>query len=148
MRFSAGRNVGNSLLQPSVRRKTRPGEGLVGPPPLTRLLGYVATRGKRHSKERQKSLLNCFGHFLGQVKGQVTSDQMPQKVKFCHFQHFSTNGHMIRQQEELKRRGKAHSVALLSFNALSLGVLRFDLRLTFGLQRETTKNSSFGKKLQ
>ena len=31
------------------------GGGLENPPPLSRLLGHVATRGKRHSKERQKS---------------------------------------------------------------------------------------------
>ena len=39
---------------------------------LTRLLGHVAARGKRHSKERQKLWRNWFGHFIGQVKCQVT----------------------------------------------------------------------------
>ena len=32
-----------------------PAGGVVETPPLSRLLGNVATRGKRHSKERQKS---------------------------------------------------------------------------------------------
>ena len=33
-----------------------PGGGCLNTPPrLTRLMGHVATRGKRHSKERQKS---------------------------------------------------------------------------------------------
>ena len=36
------------------------------------LLGHVATRGKRHSKERHKSWRNYFNHFLGQVKVPVT----------------------------------------------------------------------------
>ena len=36
------------------------------------LLGHVATRGKRRSKERHKSWRNYFNHFLDQVKGQVT----------------------------------------------------------------------------
>ena len=40
-----------------------PDGGLLRAPPLSRLLGHVATRGKRHSKERQKSLRNHFGHF-------------------------------------------------------------------------------------
>ena len=48
------------------------GGGAFSRPPLTRLLGHVATHSKRQSKERQKSWRKEFGKFLGQVKGQVT----------------------------------------------------------------------------
>ena len=34
---------------------TRAGLEVFEPPPLTRLLDHVATRGNRHSKERRKS---------------------------------------------------------------------------------------------
>ena len=48
----------------------RDGPGVFEHPPPNSALGPVATRGKRYSKERQKSLRSCFSNFLGQVKGQ------------------------------------------------------------------------------
>ena len=66
------------------------GGALKSPPPLSRLLGHVATRGKRHSKERQKPLRNHFGHFLGQVKGQVTRGH--QRSNFAYFNIFRQTG--------------------------------------------------------
>ena len=38
-----------------AERAGRGGGVFEHPPRLTRLMGHVATRGKRHSKERQKS---------------------------------------------------------------------------------------------
>ena len=38
----------------AARRRTRRAGGVFEHPRLTRLLGHVAARGKRHSKERQK----------------------------------------------------------------------------------------------
>ena len=49
------------------------------PPAFTRLLGHVAICGKRHSKECLKSVL---GHFLGQVKGQVTRGRQMSNLAF------------------------------------------------------------------
>ena len=45
-------------------RQPRRGGGMFEypPPPLNRLLDHVATYGKRHSKERQKSCRKYFGH--------------------------------------------------------------------------------------
>ena len=60
------------------------------PTRLTRLLGHVATCGKRHSKERQKSWRNWFSHFLGQVKGQVTRGH--QRSNFAVFNIFLQSG--------------------------------------------------------
>ena len=45
-------------------------------PPLTWLLGHVATRGKRHLKKHKQSWRNCFRHFLIQVKCKVTRGQL------------------------------------------------------------------------
>ena len=70
----------------AARRRTRRAGGCFNTPRLTRLMGHVATRGKRHSKERQKSWGNCFGHFLGQVKGQVTRGH--QRSNFVDFNIF------------------------------------------------------------
>ena len=42
----------------AARRQTRRAGGVWTPSPLTRLLGHVATRGKQHSKERQKAWRN------------------------------------------------------------------------------------------
>ena len=69
-----------------ARHRTRRARG-VWTPPLTRFLGHVATRGKRHSKERQTLLRNCCGHFLGHVKGQVTRGH--QRSNFAFFNIFS-----------------------------------------------------------
>ena len=53
--------------------RARPGRGcLYTPPLLTRLLGHLATSGRRRLKALQKSFRKYFGHFLGQVKGKVT----------------------------------------------------------------------------
>ena len=60
-------------LNPSRAGARRPRAGPGGHPPLlTRLLGHLATSGRRRSKARQKSFRKYFGHFLGQVKGKVT----------------------------------------------------------------------------
>ena len=45
------------------------------PPPLSRLLRIVGQNGKRRSKAREKSFRNHFGHFLAQVKIEVTRGQ-------------------------------------------------------------------------
>ena len=76
--------------------------------------------------------------------GQCSGHQRSLNVKFCRFQHFSSNRHIIREPEELQRHGKAHSIALLSFNAILLCVLRFDLRLTvWSPEGKNSKNNSF-----
>ena len=76
----------------AARRRTRRAGGVFEHPPprLTRLMGHVATRGKRQSKERQKSWRNCFGHFLGQVKGQVTRGH--QRSNLAYFNIFRQTG--------------------------------------------------------
>ena len=69
-----------SVLRPAPGRCSAPnvpgrgGEVFEHPSPVNSAPGlcYIATCGKRHSKERKKSWRNCFGHFLGQVKNQVT----------------------------------------------------------------------------
>ena len=57
---------------PGFPRPAGGGGCLNTPPLLTRLLGHVAIRDRRRSKECQKWGRNHFGHFFGQVKGQVT----------------------------------------------------------------------------
>ena len=111
----------------AARRRTRRAGGVfeVWTPPLTRLLGHVATRGKRHSQERQKSWRSCYSHF-GFI--QKSCHQRSPKVKFCRFQHFSTNWHITWEAKELQRRRKAHSIALLPF--FRYLALIFDLRST------------------
>ena len=52
------------------------GGGVWTPPPrLSRLLRIVEQNGKRRSKAREKSFRNHFGHFLAQVKNEVTRGQ-------------------------------------------------------------------------
>ena len=64
-----------------------PGGGVFEHPHrLTWLMGHIAARDKRHPKERQKSWRNCFGHFLGQVIGQVTRGH--QRSNFVDFNIF------------------------------------------------------------
>ena len=46
---------------------------------LSRLLRIVEQNGKRHSKAREKSFRNHFGHFLAHVKNKVTRGQNPKK---------------------------------------------------------------------
>ena len=73
---------------------------------------------------------------------QMSGHQRSPKVKFCRFQHFSANRLIARESEEVQRCETAHSIAL------SLAVLRFDLKRTFGLQRaKNRKNSRFYEKL-
>ena len=72
------------------RRTRRAGGGCLNTPRLTRLMGHLATRGKRHSKERQKEWRNCFGQFLGQVKGQVTRGH--QRSNLAYFNIFRQTG--------------------------------------------------------
>ena len=45
------------------------------PPRLSRLLRIVERNGKQRSKAREKSFRNHFGHFLAQVKIEVTRGQ-------------------------------------------------------------------------
>ena len=77
--------------------------------------------------------------------GQRSGHQRSPNIKFCRFQHFSTNS-ITREPEELERPGKAHSIALLTL--FRKDELRFDLRfLRFGLKRaKTLKIAFFGKK--
>ena len=51
------------------------GGGVWTPPRLSRLLRIVEQNGKRRSKAREKSFRNHFGHFLAQVKNEVTRGQ-------------------------------------------------------------------------
>ena len=53
------------------------GGGVWTPPPptLSRLMRIVEQNGKRRSKAREKSFRNHFGHFLAQVKIEVTRGQ-------------------------------------------------------------------------
>ena len=46
--------------------------------------------------------------------GQRSCHQRSPKAKLCRFQHFSTNRHITREPAELQRRGKAHSIAILT----------------------------------
>ena len=62
----------------------RAGPGVFEQPPLTRLLGRVATRSKRHSKER-KIVTKLLRSFLGQVKGQVTRGHQRSNFAFPTF---------------------------------------------------------------
>ena len=71
------------------------------------------TRGKRHSKERQKSWRNYFGHFLCQMKGQVTRPRGNQRSTFAYFSNFRQTGAYL-ETEKLQCRAKAHSIALLT----------------------------------
>ena len=48
------------------------GEGCLNTPRLSRLLRIVEQNGRRRSKAREKSFRNHFGHFLAQVKIEVT----------------------------------------------------------------------------
>ena len=66
----------------------------------------IGTRGKRHSKERQSSWRNCFGHFLRQVT------RGHQRSNFTEFNIFSTNRHITREPaDELQRRENAQWIA-------------------------------------
>ena len=49
-----------------------PAGGCLNTPRLSRLLCIVEQNGKRRSKAREKSFRNHFGHFLAQVKIEVT----------------------------------------------------------------------------
>ena len=49
--------------------------GCLNTPRLSRLLRIVEQYGKRRSKAREKSFRNHFGHFLAQVKIEVTRGQ-------------------------------------------------------------------------
>ena len=80
--------------------------GVINDPPITRLLGHVATHGKQYSKECKKS----WQSYLGQVKGQVTRGH--QRSKWAYINIFLTNWHITREQEELQCSQKAHSIAL------------------------------------
>ena len=58
------------------------GGGVWTPPPrLSRLLRIVEQNGKRRSKAREKSFRNHFGHFLAQVKIEVTRGQNSKKIQ-------------------------------------------------------------------
>ena len=98
-----------------ARRRTRRTGGVWTPSPLTRLLGHVATRGKRHSKERQKSLRNCLGHFLGQFIGQITRGHPRSNFAFLTFIYKSTHNSETRRATA-PRKGAFDSF----FNTLSL----------------------------
>ena len=63
--------------------------------------------------------------------GQRSGHKKSRKVKFCRFQHFSTNRHITREPEELQRWGKAHSIALLPF--FRQHVLKFNPRTCRGV---------------
>ena len=81
------RQLSSGVINPrraaTPRRTRRAGGGVLEHPRLTRLMGHVETRGKRHSKERKKSALVIF---LGQVKGQVTRGH--QRSNFVDFNIF------------------------------------------------------------
>ena len=64
--------------------------GCVEPPFISAPGLRSDTRGKRHSKERQKSSRNYFGNFLGQVKAQVTRGQ--QRSNLAYFNIFRQTG--------------------------------------------------------
>ena len=58
------------------------GQCLNTPPPrLSRLLRIVEQNRKRRSKAREKSFRNRFGHFLAQVKIEVTRGQDSKKFQ-------------------------------------------------------------------
>ena len=120
-------------------RRTRRVGGGVFEHPKSALVGHVATHGKRHSKGRQKSWRIYFVHFF--KLGQWSGNQRSPKVKFCRFQHsFSTNRHITRDPEELQRRGKRHSIALLTL--FRTGSLKFDLRsVVWSPESRNSKNN-------
>ena len=93
---------------------------------LTQLLGHVATRGKRHSKERQKPCRNYFSIFLGQIKNQVTRGHQRSNFAFPTF--FEKSAHNSKA-----RPHPLKSALDISFNALSVCVPRLTLSKTNGL---------------
>ena len=88
-RFLAIREKPQGVQTPPSRAKVNPrpagpldfprpagGGGCLNTPPrLSRLLRIVEQNGKRRSKAREKSFRNHFGHFLAQVKIDVTRGQ-------------------------------------------------------------------------
>ena len=109
-------------------------------PPLIRLLGHVATRSKRHSKERTNHD-ETVSIIFGQLKGQVTRGH--QRSNSAAFNIFvSTNQHITREPEELQHPRKAYSIAFLTF--FRLHILRFDLRSTvWPLESKNSRNNHF-----
>ena len=58
-----------------------PAGGCLNTPRLSRLLRILEQNRQRHSKAREKSFRNHFGHFLAQVKIEVTRGQNPKFSK-------------------------------------------------------------------
>ena len=117
-----------------LRYLTRAGPGRdVWTPPLTRLLGHVATRGKWHSKERHKSWRNCFSHCLGQVEGQVTREHQSSYFDVLNIFFFYKSAH----NSETKRTTTSRRNAFDSpFNALSLRCPQILLKVNVLASRE------------
>ena len=123
----------------AARRRTRRSGSVFGHPRLTRLLGHVATRGKRHSKERQKSWRNCFSHFLGQVKGQVIRVTKGRILLISIFFYKAAHNSGTRRATASEK-----SAFDSSFNVLSPHVLRFHLRSTvWPPESKNSENSRF-----
>ena len=87
------------------------GRGLLIDPSLTRLVGHVVTRGKRHLTSIKNNYETT--SFIFNVKSKA-GPQRSSNVKFCLFQHFSANWHITRELEELQSCAKALSIALLT----------------------------------
>ena len=120
-----GTVLGTELAQPRE----------VHPPPLTRLLEHVATRSKRHSKERLKIMTKLLRSLLGQVKGQVTKGQILPLSTF-----FYKSAHNSGSRRFTAPRKKTHLIALLTL--FRYNVLRFDLRLrVWPLEPKNSKNT-------
>ena len=83
----------------------RPAGGCLNTPLLTRLLGHVATSGKRHSKARQKSFRNYFDHFFAEVNIEVTRGQ--------HRSNFPVFGIFIQKSLDISKTMRARKKLIM-----------------------------------
>ena len=120
----------------------RAGGGGVFTPPSYSAPGNIATRCKRQSKQRKKITDRLQSIFRS---AQMSGHQRSSKVKFCRFQHLSTNQRLTREPEELQHREKAHSIALY---ALSLMWLQIWPKINgWPPESKKSKNSRFCEKV-
>ena len=93
-------------------------------PPLTRLLGHVATRNKRHSNERQINNKKLLVIFLGQVKGHVTKGHQMSNLAYFNIISRPIFDKLALAHNSVTRRVLRKSAFESSFNALSLPCLQ------------------------
>ena len=79
----------------------------LGQQTLSALLWHAGADNRMSVRNHYETILVIFR------SGQSSGNQRSSKVKFCPFQHFSTNRRITRVPEELQRHWTAHSIALL-----------------------------------